>query len=140
LALSVPLSRFTSRVGGGSAFFVRWQIIMEYSDPQLISNVRKFKRKTTLWGLPYAMLSMWILVTFWNAIVPPQPFSFSVGVKFFLIFILGGTVLLLPFFWMSHNLRKRYGLICPVCGRRLSIKRENRVTCTLCNPRRPNAT
>ena len=25
MALSVPLSRFTSRVGGGSAFFVRYQ-------------------------------------------------------------------------------------------------------------------
>src|SRR5437764_14118003 len=27
LALSVPLSRFTSRVGGGSAFFVRCQML-----------------------------------------------------------------------------------------------------------------
>jgi hypothetical protein len=26
LALAVPLSRFTSQVGGGSAFFVRWQM------------------------------------------------------------------------------------------------------------------
>jgi hypothetical protein len=29
LALAVPLSRFTSQVGGGSAFFVRQQLIMK---------------------------------------------------------------------------------------------------------------
>src|ERR1017187_6732001 len=33
LALSVPLSRFTSRVGGGSAFFVRRHEIMQASKP-----------------------------------------------------------------------------------------------------------
>jgi hypothetical protein len=30
LALSVPLSRFTSRVGGGSAFFVRHQASADF--------------------------------------------------------------------------------------------------------------
>jgi len=88
----------------------RWRsIIMEYSDPQLVSKVRKFKRTMTLWGLPYSMLGMWILATVWNAIVPPQPASpFEV-----ILFLVGVFVLvLLPLWWMSHYLRKRYGLIC----------------------------
>jgi hypothetical protein len=108
---------------------------MENSDPQLVSNVRKFNRTMTLWGLPYSMLGMWILATIWNAIIPPQPASpFEV-----ILFLVGVFVLvLLPLWWMSHYLRKRYGLICPTCGRWLSIRRENRVRCTHCNPKTPH--
>src|SRR5208283_4972522 len=39
LALAVPLSRFTSQVGGGSAFFVRHREQYETSHTQKISRV-----------------------------------------------------------------------------------------------------
>ena len=40
MALSVPLSRFTSRVGGGSAFFVRPQA-------SLVAVLKNMKKRTT---------------------------------------------------------------------------------------------
>jgi hypothetical protein len=52
LALSVPLSRFTSRVGGGSAFFVRHQaradflamdLSGDFGDSEVIGDAVRFR-------------------------------------------------------------------------------------------------
>ena len=43
MALAVPLSRFTSRVGGGSAFFVRPPTFMEKFDDDYMELIKMLK-------------------------------------------------------------------------------------------------
>ena len=55
MALSVPLSRFTSQVGGGSAFFVRrLRAFMKTSRIILIIGIAHF----ALWWLSYAAMHL----------------------------------------------------------------------------------
>jgi hypothetical protein len=58
LALAVPLSRFTSRVGGGSAFFVRHHLTAMTKQTRLIAVARIF--------LAIVACSVWV----WHAHQP----------------------------------------------------------------------
>jgi len=65
LALSVPLSRFTPRVGGGSAFYVRHHCVMESKKPRL----------------PDEGLAKFCIIAGWAMVVLPLFLSHDTGLK-----------------------------------------------------------
>jgi hypothetical protein len=72
LALSVPLSRFTSRVGGGSAFFVRHHYDMNTS-PDLQKRIRRMVIAVRIFGWFFVTLaSGFILIAVFIFLFDPQ--------------------------------------------------------------------
>jgi len=74
LALAVPLSRFTSRVGGGSAFYVRLlgahYFMSDDINQQILAEIRKSRRSTQI--LLSVIGAILLLATFYRQ-KPAEP-------------------------------------------------------------------
>ena len=83
MALAVPLSRFTSRVGGGSAFFVRPQhrTIMRGFIQDIINDPHEYLPMLLMLGGLFLLLGCLCLCGYFSlrASTPPRRFWFSLA-------------------------------------------------------------
>jgi hypothetical protein len=112
LALSVPLSRFTSRVGGGSAFFVRHHLrTMKRGEFKTI-------RTKGIKAMCYCLLSyLFIWGTLFIIIATPHLSMVDKHALKFMVIVVSASVLtfVLPIVWISKKVLGSYGLLCQKC-------------------------
>ena len=86
----------------------------------------------TCWGLALAVVEASVLLAVGKIVPIPDRLSFPTLLVGLLVFVAVGCFVFFPLWWLSNHLRWRFGLLCPICGRWLSIRSEREAKCTRC--------
>jgi hypothetical protein len=90
---------------------------MSHTHSDLLVKDRRFKRAMLSWGLPLLLAEIALLGFIGNRVPIPDHISATTLFSGFFLFVLAGCIIYVPLWSLSHHLHKRFGLICPKCGR-----------------------
>ena len=105
---------------------------MQNTQPIHSTGGRMFKRQMTCWGLALVVVEASALIALGQIVPIPDRISFLTLLVGWLVFVAVGGFVFFPLWWLSNHLRRRFGLLCPNCGRWLSIRSEREAKCTHC--------
>jgi hypothetical protein len=106
---------------------------MQNSDFNPAVNVKAFRRNMAIWGLPLGLAELTVLAAVAKLFPVPTHITITaltIAIGFIIAF--GGmSLFFLPLWFLSDHLHRRFGLVCPACGRWLQIGLRA-VRCTRC--------
>jgi hypothetical protein len=105
---------------------------MRANKSELDGSIRRFQKAMMLWGSALLFLEIGLLAAVGKHVPIPERFSTTVFILGVPVFFLIGCIVFIPLWLLSDRLHKRFGLLCPHCGKWLSARLDGRVWCKRC--------